>query len=308
MLLRLGRQIGRTTRFPPPDGYFHWDNGAVEDLICGMFEAKPQFLVGCLVLAHDDQSLERLLLTALKNWLIDQAKATEVGKLRRRLDNVLGKDPRFVKVKAGQDRWALAGRAETEWQGDTIRLHAAAHRVRGVQITQWNTAGPTPQDTKDKLTLLTQEVLAEAGGSVSAQDLARVLAARFQLEPSPTFVPLSAAAKSAPGRSVGPTSSALVGAAARNLWESLSADEQAAVPLLAADPDEIAARIQTGRETAATVQAAVREKLRLATVDDEDAETVIVELLRLAANPAHVTSSEIDKGVEAHPVRQDAMS
>ena len=39
----------------------------------------------------------------------DQAKATEVGKLRRRLENVLGGDPRFVSIKTGQDRWALNG-------------------------------------------------------------------------------------------------------------------------------------------------------------------------------------------------------
>ena len=39
--------------------------------------------------AHDDASLERLLLAAIKNWLVDQAKATEVGKLRRRLENLL---------------------------------------------------------------------------------------------------------------------------------------------------------------------------------------------------------------------------
>ena len=44
----------------------------------------------------------------------------------------------------------------------------------------------------------------------------------------------------------------------------------------------------TGRETAAAIQAAVREKLRLATVDDDDAETVIGELLRLAQSESEL--------------------
>ena len=77
MLLRLGAQVGRMSPFPPPDGYHRWsDAGAVEDLIGEMFVAKPHLVIGCLILAHDDGSLERLLLAAIKNWLVDQARGT----------------------------------------------------------------------------------------------------------------------------------------------------------------------------------------------------------------------------------------
>jgi hypothetical protein len=94
-----------------------------------MFVGRPELVAGCMIKAHDDASLERLLVMAMKNWLKDQAKATEVGKLRRRLESVLGKDPRFVAVKTGHDRWALAGQTSMVWQGDIDELHAAAHRV-----------------------------------------------------------------------------------------------------------------------------------------------------------------------------------
>lgn len=104
------------------------------------------------------------------------------------------------------------------------------------------------------------EVLAEAGGSASAQDLSKVLAARLDLQPSPTFVQLSANTWPEPGRSVDPANPAITDIAARQLWMSLTPDEQAVVPLLAADPDEVAAQLRTGPETAAAVQAAVREK------------------------------------------------
>jgi hypothetical protein len=70
-------------------GFRSWADGdAVDELICAMFDENLSLLLECAVKAHD-ASLERLLLAAMKNWLIDQAKATEVGKLRRRLENVL---------------------------------------------------------------------------------------------------------------------------------------------------------------------------------------------------------------------------
>jgi hypothetical protein len=102
VLLRLGGQVGRTSTFPPHDGYSSWSDDAVVDLIGAMFIEKPQLVVGCMVKAHDDASLERLVLVAIRNWLKDQAKATEVGKLRSRLENVLGGDPRFVSIKTRQ--------------------------------------------------------------------------------------------------------------------------------------------------------------------------------------------------------------
>jgi hypothetical protein len=112
-----------------------------------MFVEEPQLVVGCALKAHDDASLERLLLGAIKNWLIDQAKATEVGKLRRRVQNVLSEDARFVSSKCGQLRWALTDNASTVWQGEIDRPCAAARGVHGVQITRWNTSGPTPRET-----------------------------------------------------------------------------------------------------------------------------------------------------------------
>lgn len=308
LLRRLGAQIGRTSRFPPPDGHRNWTKEAVDELICALFVAKRDLLVGCLATANDAAALERLLLTAIQNWLKDQAKATEVGKLRRRLQNVLGGDPRFVLVKDGRDYWALTGHAQTIWQGNLVRLHAAAHKVRGVQVTRWNPSGPTPQDTKDKLISLAHAVLAEAGGCVSAQDLSVVLAARTGLWLSPTFVSLSVDGWDEPDPSADTEAAALTATAAQQIWSSLSPDERVVVPLLAGNPDDVAAQLDVGPETAAAIQAAVREKLRLATVDDDERDGVVASLLRLAHPEPGVTSSEPDTWARAHPVRQDAVS
>ncbi len=308
LLRRLGAQIGRSSRFPPPDGHRNWTRDAVDDLICALFEDKPDLLVGCLATAHDDQSLERLLLTAIGNWLKDQAKATEVGKLRRRLQNVLGEDPRFVLVRNEREYWALTSHAQTTWQGDLVRLHAAAHKVRGVLVDRWNKAGPTPRDIKDKLILVAHAVLAEAGCLVSAQDLSVVIAARTGLWRSPTFVSLSVDGWDEPDPSADTEAAALTATAAQQIWTSLSPDEKAVVPLLADDPDQVAVQLDVGPETAAAIQAAVREKLRLATADDDDRDAVVASLLRLARPEWRVTSSRPDTGAPAHPVGQDGWS
>jgi DNA-binding CsgD family transcriptional regulator len=73
-----------------------------------------------------------------------------------------------------------------------------------------------------------------------------------------------------------------------HLWTSLSPHEQAIVPLLGADPEEVAVRLGAGPETAAALQAGIREKLRLATVDDDAAESVMVGLLRIAQGAQRV--------------------
>src|SRR5688572_4630830 len=49
LLRRLRSQIGRTSRFPPPDGHHGWTEDAVYELICTLFEEKPGLVVGCLV-------------------------------------------------------------------------------------------------------------------------------------------------------------------------------------------------------------------------------------------------------------------
>jgi hypothetical protein len=74
VLRRLAAQVTRTSSFPPPAGFDRWSDAAVDELLADMFERKgPAFVVGCFVKATDDGSLERLLLAAIRNHLIDLA-------------------------------------------------------------------------------------------------------------------------------------------------------------------------------------------------------------------------------------------
>ena len=192
LLRELGAQVTRTSSFPPPSGHASWSADAVNDLLADMFsqERAVIFVTACYTQATDQASLERLILTSIRNFLIDQAKGMERGKLRRRLHTLLSADSRFVRPTElkGIQAWALLNRLFALWQGDLDELHEAAARVRGYQILRWNTAGKTPQQTIVALTAVCYGVLDHADGSVRDEDLTKVIERRFALLAPPVFI------------------------------------------------------------------------------------------------------------------------
>jgi hypothetical protein len=289
LLRQLGRQCTRSARrnFPPPDGYDRWSDDAVDHLLADMF-ARPdadnpdechKFVLDCYARSTDGPSLERLLLAAIENFLKDQAKKTERGKLRRRLTGLLQKDARFTEC-AG-DRWALAGRSREPWQGDLAALERVAFAVRGVEFSAWNHAGPTPQATVSALLVITEAVLIEASGSVRTEDLARVLQTRFRLLRVPYLVSLddetTGLAEMLDGEGIGD-----VMLRARQFFNGLTESERRLLPLLG-EPQRWSALLDVGPAAAQATGQALIEKVRLATVDDTDHEKVVLELVRICS-------------------------
>ena len=185
LLLRLVHQVRRASGFPPPEGHTVWSDDAAYDVISAMLSqegAGQRFVTICFAQAADEASLERLYLTTIKNFLIDEAKKTPRGKLRRRIARLMGEDTAYRRSSGSPPRWALAEHAEgTVWQGDLDDLIAEAARVEGVGITRWNHSGPTPRQTVHALKTVLMRVLQHARGAVREEDLAKVLQARFEL-------------------------------------------------------------------------------------------------------------------------------
>lgn len=286
LLRRLGAQYTRTHSFPPSEDYDRWSDEAVDDLIASMFEDKgPAFPTACLVSASDDASLERVLLTTIGNYLKDRAKKTERGKLRRRLEGLMTRDERFVRVsssEAGIAGWTLAGRPTTVTTRAFSELEGAAHSVRGVSVIRWNTAGPTPAGTRHALLTIAETVLAVADGVVTDENLARVVESRFVLLAPLTFTELDASTPvPATDPDDDPAVLATVADYAVELWQGLSQTERSLVPHLGKTDAELAVIAGTGPRQARAIADALAEKLRLATVDDDQRDDVIVELLRL---------------------------
>ncbi len=187
LLRRLAGQVTRTSSYPPPQGFRGWTDDAVDDLLVQMIDKKGgvAFLLGALASVDSQGSAERYLLATVDNFLKDQAKSTAHGRLRSRLETVLGQDARFEAVSRPVRGWRLAGAADGWWQGDLTALDRVALRVRGVSIPSWNKAGPTPRPAREALTTVAVAVLTAAAAAVRAEDLARVLLERFRYAIAP---------------------------------------------------------------------------------------------------------------------------
>ncbi|MDQ1295995.1 MAG: hypothetical protein QG608_3882 [Actinomycetota bacterium] len=285
LLCRLGAQVVATSSFPPPDRRHHWDAEAVDDLLTDMFDRSGRsFLMDCFFKATNDASLERLFLASIRNHLIDQAKMTNRGKLRRRLEGLLTKDARFVRADVGSSRgWAVQGASGSPWQGDVGDLDRVAASVRGVAVWRWNESGPTPRTTVNALLTVAHAILTAAGGTVRDEDLARTIERRFALLAPPVTTALSGddawADPPAPAED-GPEALVMAESQAEALWASLSADERALVPHLGESPEQLAVCLETGPKAASAIAAALAEKLRAAVFDEDTVEDVIAFLLR----------------------------
>ncbi|MGW1917635.1 hypothetical protein ACWCQS_45050 [Streptomyces sp. NPDC002076] len=293
LLRRLVHQVRRSAGFPPPEGYVEWSDDAAYDVITAMLTregAGQQFVTSCFVLAIDDASLERLYLASIKNFLIDEAKKTPRGKLRRRIARLMGEDASFRRVPWSSPRWALSEHpAEAAWQGDLDDLIAEAWRVDGVGITRWNHSGPTPRQTLQALMTVLVQVLRHAQGAVREEDLAKALESRFELLAPARFTSLYAdeGAPADPvesGRTTQPDPTG-AGGVAEDIWHRLTANERLLLPYLDEDAHHAAQLLEIGQEQAGAILAGLKAKLLLALSQDGDRAAVMGALLRRCADP-----------------------
>ncbi|MFB7170647.1 hypothetical protein ACFCYM_07445 [Streptomyces sp. NPDC056254] len=295
LLRRLVHQVHRTYGFPPPEGHTSWSDDAAYDVISAMLSqegAGQRFVTVCFTQAADEASLERLFLTSIRNFLIDEAKKTPRGKLRRRIARLMGEDTAYRKNNGSPPRWALADHPEEAlWQGDLDDLIAQAARVRGVGITRWNHAGPTPKQTVHALKTILLCVLQHAQGAVREEDLAKVLEARFELlaparvtqlfadEGSVAAIVEQHAATTAPD----PTETEGV---AEGIWQRLSPNERLLLPYLDKDAHHAAQLLEIRQGHAVLVLSNLKTMLRDALSLDSDAQTVMASLLRRCGEAA----------------------
>src|SRR6266508_4267941 len=119
LLFELARQEAH--RFPslaPPEG---WTADALWDLAHDFFvDRGARVTTMLLAQASDEASIGRLLRRSLRNYLIDQVRKTDLGALRRRLEELLSDDPAVERVRAGEPGagwWRLAGTSAAPWGG-----------------------------------------------------------------------------------------------------------------------------------------------------------------------------------------------
>jgi hypothetical protein len=282
-LRRLVWQKTDETSFPPGENYTTWSREAVDDFVIDLFKAKGKdILLTLLEAATSKGHFERAVLLAVERHLIDQAKKTPTGKLRRRLVTLLGQDTRFVHTKKPPpERWSLAGQPTELWQGDIQDLHRVADRVTGVAVTTWNEAGPTAAPVRHALVTVAEAVISGAGRAVRAQDLAQLLRERFVL-----IAPLKAYSLDLVGTEhepeapplTGPEDAVLVKDAVDRVWSTLDDKEQRVLPYMHEPARFWCKTLGLRRKVAELLVERVKEKVFLAVPRDEHTEATITML------------------------------
>ena len=186
LIHRLVAQVTRTSSFPPRGGHVAWTDQAVTDHIAKLFLRKKGggFIVACFLKADDQPSLERLLLAAIRNDLIDEAKSQPIGKLRRRMQTLLGQDDRFVDASdlhQGQDAWSLPSSRPIPSHADVEQLLELSVGIEAAPILSLPRAGRTPKAARESLLLMTYGILEKLDAALRAQTLAHFLGVRFDL-------------------------------------------------------------------------------------------------------------------------------
>ncbi len=186
MLYASVRAVGKGRGFKPPAGHDRWSKDAIAEVAHNFLadSRTPGRLAYLTIHATDDQSMERLLNTMVLNYLRDQGRRTEVGRLVRRINTLLTDDNRFL---SAHDRWSLTTGPTTPSTTPPEELARAADAVERVTVPRWNdrTARAHPHADAPSIARLCHTVLEAAEGSLTSADLARAIAARVGLRPTP---------------------------------------------------------------------------------------------------------------------------
>jgi hypothetical protein len=277
-----------TRRFPvlcPPGG---WDRDAVEDFASEFFVEKVQKLTAELVtVGVTPEALGKLMRRSVRNFLIDRARQTPLGRIRRKVEeDMLGNYPEFLQVPDGEEgagRWYLAGQSSFPYGGDFAPLVSAAYAVPGVKAVRWSGPRRPPLTSDSSLRAVVTAVLTAADGSLEVAQLVHILAQRFPAAAEPEdstiddalFERMTMEARDDPGFALEIAESA---AAA---YDQLSPSQRAIVPYLDCDIKVIMEMLRVGRSRAYEAVKHVRDMLDWLLPDDDTRGIVGAAVIRM---------------------------
>jgi len=218
----------------PPGG---WSEDAVWECAQAFFVEKGRAVTaGLLAQAFDSDSMGGYLRRSVRHFLVDQARKTPAGAVRRKIEDLLGATPSFVQVPAGvpgAGRWQLVGDLSLPYSGGMRPLVAAAYAVPGVRAVRWEGERRSPLASDACLIAIIDAVLTAAGGSLEVAQLTKVILERFPaaVEHADTALDQEVLDVVAP-RHDGPDVLAEVTDLAREMYEQLSPSQRVLLPYL----------------------------------------------------------------------------
>jgi hypothetical protein len=285
------RIVAISRGFPPPKGSDRWDQGAVEETAHRFVQGEKgaKRLLDLVVKSTDDASFERLLDTAVLNFLRSDARSTDMGKLIVKVKEILRENGEFEVVPRSSDRWMLAGgpSAPSEVGADQL---ASATRTVEVTVPKWtSTHRDAPLADGPSYVRLLVSVLATAAGSLTAVDLAHALTARLDHRKSPISVELDTLEKLAQ------TSLSIEDPAARvttqlragSIFQSLTDRERVILAMHDENLRDVGAKIHMRKSQTGQLRQRVIDRLREEVAEDDDPESTVTTLCSLCEHWLH---------------------
>jgi hypothetical protein len=280
-LYRVVRAVVVAHGFPPPAGRRSWDSDGLTEVAHDFLaDARTPARLGHLAVhAVDEASFDRLLHRMVLNHLRDGGRRTEIGRLMLRLRDVLGRSDTFA-AEPG-DRWRLASEPSRPSRASLATLADAAAAEAHIDVPRWSpqTRRRPPVADAASLQRLCQRVLEVAAGTVALDDLARSIAPRLGLSPTPLAQALDDHARLDAVEAPQYADSALDGMRAAEILAILSQRERLLLAATGTPVRDLRAVIGLGPSRAAELQGRLRAVLAMELRDDDRYESVFFHLV-----------------------------
>ena len=284
LVYRVVRVVAIARGFPPPGGRGSWDADAITETAHDFVAdgRTPKRLAHLLVHATDDASFDRILHRMVLNFLRDGGRRTETGRLMLRLRDVLGGNDEFVAEPA--DRWRLSRQPSAPSSSTPQALAGAAAAEPDVDVPRWSaqTRRQPPAADGASLERLCRRVLEAAAGTLPLDELARAIAPRLGLAPTPIAQAMDDGDPLETVASPQRADAGLDALRAAQIFASLTERERLLLAAAGTPVRELRSVIGVGPSQAAELQARLRTALAVELRDDHDYETVFFHLLDLA--------------------------
>lgn len=297
--------VRRFGGFPPPDGYEHWNSDAVNEVAHDFVAAEtgPARLRALVLAADDEESFERLLDTAVRNFLRSRARASDRGAMLRALRRIVTQDDRVVVIEDGQPGagcWTLLEHADQAvFAGRSPDLIQAAYEVEGVRRARWriDARHRPPLADAQSLQRVIRAVLERAAAPVLPATVLEVMIARFPFADSPSVALLE--------------DQAFMGDVSENpatrtqaewVWEQLSDNERLVCGLLDLRVREVELESGLSRGSAHRAMLSAKQVLAELLSDERDQAAVVRELRRLSEEVRHRGTDVI--GLASNPIER----
>lgn len=280
--------VRRLRSFPPPSGYQTWDTDGVLEVAHEFVasDAGRRRVAGVLLRASDDESFERLLEAAVRNFMRSELRKTDEGRAMRALCRIVDDDPEVAEVPAGRPgagSWCLADHASAlPFAGHPSVLVEAAFEVDDVRRARWRPDAQhrAPIAESESLRRVVRAVLVAAAAPVTRGSMLMAVLERFPLVDAPSVVELDDEVVDLAVDADRSAAAVIAG----EIWDELNDNERLVVALLDETTRDIAAETGLSKSTAHRAVGSAQEALARLLGGQADPLPIVAELRRLSTS------------------------